>query len=60
MPIPKPRSDEDKQDFISRCMGDSAMQEYPQDRRVAICYDAWRRKKSEDELDEMLDETKKE
>ena len=42
MPIPSPRSDEDQDAFIGRCMGDDDMQEYDQDQRAAICYDAWR------------------
>ena len=42
MPIPSPHSDEDRDDFIGRCMADDDMQEYDQDQRAAICYDAWR------------------
>lgn len=38
MPIPKPKSDENEKDFMSRCMGDPIMQEYGQDQRAAICY----------------------
>ncbi len=38
MPIPQPRSDEDESAFVSRCMGDDAMQEYEQKQRSAICY----------------------
>jgi len=40
MPIPKP-SGETQDDFIERCMGDDAMQEYPQKQRYAICLKAW-------------------
>ena len=41
MPIPKKRKDEDKQAFVSRCMGDSVMKkDYPNNQqRVAICLD---------------------
>ena len=41
MPIPKKRKDEDRQAFVSRCMGDSVMKkDYPNNQqRVAICLD---------------------
>jgi len=47
MPIPKPRSDEKQNDFISRCMGDDVMnKEYPdQEQRAGVCYSQWRGKK---------------
>jgi hypothetical protein len=39
MPLPKRKEDENKNDFISRCMGDSTMNnEYPEpSQRMAIC-----------------------
>ena len=38
MPIPKPTSDESRQQFINRCMGDSTMvDEYNSDQRLAVC-----------------------
>ena len=39
MPIPKPRKDESKKDFIQRCMLDDVMTvEYEDiDQRIAIC-----------------------
>jgi hypothetical protein len=39
MPLPKRKEDENKNDFISRCMGDSTMnKEYPESsQRMAIC-----------------------
>ena len=39
MPIPSKKSQENKKDFLSRCMGDETMkQEYPEAKqRVAIC-----------------------
>lgn len=41
MPIPKKRKNEDKQAFVSRCMGDNVMKkDYPDNKqRVAICLD---------------------
>lgn len=46
MPIPKPRKDEKRIDFITRCMGDEIMkEEYPsQEQRAAVCYTQWRKK----------------
>lgn len=39
MPIPKPEKDEDRQKFVSRCMGDETMKKDYQDtkQRVAVC-----------------------
>ena len=50
MPIPKPKKDEKKDDFISRCMGDDVMNtEYPdQDQRMAVCSTQWRNKDKKD------------
>jgi len=46
MPLPKPRSDENKDDFISRCMADETMQEeYPDEaQRTAVCHSQWDKK----------------
>lgn len=41
MPVPKPNDGESQDDFISRCMGADAMQEYDQAQRAAICHQAW-------------------
>lgn len=51
MPIPKPQSGEKQNDFISRCMGDSAMNdEYPEnDQRAAICHGQWKEVKTQEE-----------
>ena len=40
MPLPKPRAEENQQEFVSRCMGDETMKsEYPRnDQRLAVCY----------------------
>ena len=44
MPIPTPKPGEEKNDFISRCMGSDVMQkEFPdQKQRSAVCYSKWR------------------
>jgi len=46
MPIPKPRDDEDKDEFIKRCMDDDVMvEEYPdREQRYAICHKQWEKK----------------
>jgi len=43
MPVPKPRADEDKNQFVSRCMGDEKMvTDFPNaQQRVAVCYSSW-------------------
>ena len=57
MPIPKPNPEEEKDKYISRCMGDEAMQEYDQDQRAAICYRTWE-DKDKKTMDETLSEVK--
>jgi len=44
MPLPKPRGDEDKDQFIARCMSDPTMKkEYPKEnQRAAVCYSQWK------------------
>ena len=44
MPVPKPRKREEQDKFMSRCMGDSKMnEEFPdQKQRVAVCMQSWR------------------
>src|SRR5258708_29488011 len=41
--MPKPRSDESREQFLSRCMGDSeAINSFPrQDQRYAFCNSQW-------------------
>ncbi|MBW1723511.1 MAG: DUF2213 domain-containing protein [Deltaproteobacteria bacterium] len=47
MPIPRPRSGEAKDEFISRCMSNATMvDEYGQDQRYAICNQAWENRRS--------------
>jgi len=43
MPLPKPKKDESKEEFMDRCMGDSVMlKEYPNnDQRYAVCESQW-------------------
>ena len=45
MPIPSPRKNEPKDKFISRCMGNSNAQEFPQAQRYAVCLSKWNRRK---------------
>jgi hypothetical protein len=59
MPIPSINKDEDKQKFVSRCMGDETMKkDYPDSKqRVAICIGQSKKNKSsliEDVHDELL------
>jgi hypothetical protein len=43
MPIPKPNSGEDKNEFMKRCMSDSKLvSEYDIDQRYAVCQDAYK------------------
>lgn len=48
MPLPNPARDEDKEEFLHRCMADDTMTgEYPgQDQRYAVCLDLWNRRKN--------------
>ncbi len=50
MPIPTPRPQETKDEYLSRCMGDNTMvNEYPQnDQRYAICQLKWMEEKMEE------------
>lgn len=56
MPIPSPETNEDKQKFVQRCMGNETMKkEYPDGKqRVAICLGQTRKSKSS-LLDQVLD-----
>ncbi len=46
MPIPKPKNDEDHDEFMDRCMGDDVMNdEYPDEKqRAAVCEQQWKDK----------------
>ena len=51
MPIPKPKYNESRQDFMKRCMGDSTMvNEYNSNQRLAVCSSSYNSSK-EDSLD---------
>lgn len=43
MPIPTPKPQENRQQFLSRCMQDDKLQmEYPDaSQRLGVCYSAW-------------------
>ena len=62
MPVPKPKKDESKDEFIDRCMGDDTMvDEYDNDQRYAICMSKWEGKnesKSSKTLKDLLEEIK--
>lgn len=47
MPVPKPRKGESKDKFISRCIEILMHRDpdRPQKQIVAICFEAWRRRK---------------
>lgn len=47
MPLPKPKDDESKEDFVGRCMGNETMkEEYPDnDQRLAVCYSLFKDEK---------------
>jgi len=47
MPLPKPRKNEAKQRFISRCIANPTMKkEYKNKKqRIAVCYSQWKHKK---------------
>ena len=50
MPIPKPRKDESRQRFMSRCLGDSTMiDEYDSTQRMAICSKEYEDSKGNDD-----------
>jgi len=53
MPIPKPNAGEAREDFISRCMGDSVMNsEYPdQSQRAGVCNTQWDQTKAKSNME---------
>ena len=58
MPLPKPKPDEERSEFIPRCMSSQIMEdEFPDsDQRVAVCSQLWRdrNKKELDNMDDKL------
>lgn len=57
MPIPKPRSNEEKKDFIQRCMSDDKMaSEYTNtDQRLAVCSTSYEERLSKVNLESYTD-----
>ena len=57
MPIPKPRSNEEKKDFIQRCMSDNKMaSEYTNtDQRLAVCSTSYEENLSKVNLESYTD-----
>ena len=57
MPIPKPKDNEEQDEFIARCMSDETMKdEYEDnDQRLAICFSAWRKDKEEDSVNMKIE-----
>lgn len=48
MPIPEPKPQEEKKDFVMRCMSDPKMvEEYDQEQRLAICSNQYEEFKDE-------------
>ena len=62
MPIPKPKKNEEKNEFISRCISTlSDMKEFKDnDQRIAVCFSQWERKDEKisiiDKIDDYLNE----
>lgn len=56
MPLPKPKEDESKKDFLKRCMGNNTMNdEYPErDQRFAVCNTQWRNRNKEISMESKL------
>lgn len=57
MPIPNKRKDEDRQNFIARCMGDEVMKkDYPDNKqRIAICLGQSTKRSKSDLLSQVQD-----
>ena len=62
MPLPEPKPQEEKEEFISRCMSDDIMnKEFPKkDQRAAVCYKQWNKKnegesRNTDKIEEKID-----
>lgn len=51
MPIPQPAPDEDRDQFIARCMANPTMREDFSNvgQRAAVCFEKWREETEEDE-----------
>ncbi len=45
VPLPKPSDDDNKEDWIERCMSNKQMvREFEPDQRRAVCEDRWKRR----------------
>jgi len=46
MPLPEPSNDENKQNFISRCMSDDNIKKEfsSHKQKLAVCFSQWKRK----------------
>jgi hypothetical protein len=55
LPLPKPKKNESKKDFLSRCMGNDVMaSEYPDEKqRYAVCNSIWKKEKKSKEENSM-------
>ena len=49
MPLPKPRPSENRDEFVSRCMGDTTMNNdfHATGQRFAVCLAQWERRDKE-------------
>lgn len=54
MPIPEPKSGENQNDYVSRCMSALKDDDKPQKQKVAICFTTWRQKKTKNEIKKKL------
>lgn len=54
MPIPQPAPDEDRDQFIARCMANPTMREDFSNvgQRAAVCFEKWREEREEYEDDD--------
>lgn len=56
MPIPKPKSGESEQEFVSRCISE-IYDEYGQKQAAAICYNTYRETKKERIIKDIVKKT---
>lgn len=59
MPLPKPESGEEKQDFVSRCVSELHDKDEFSDnkQRLAVCFSQWERKNESIEYDDLDEAT---
>ena len=58
MPLPKPKKDEEKGEWIERCMGNETMKKEfdDNDQRLAVCYQIWKDKEKEKKSMKPIDD----